>query len=282
MLFASEGDIIDEYKMVSEINSKAESGVWIAEHVKTKNLVAVKIIPKASFEQAKQLMQYARGISIMKQIEHPLIVKYISNTEDQQYFYVFMEYCEKGDLSQYIERNGQISENTARKMFCEIIVAVSYLHCVKHIAHRDLNPRNILISNNDSIKLADFGLSKQFTDSNQLLSTLCGTPQYFAPEMVKGKPYTKAADIWSLGVLLFQILTGFLPFQGQTLSELLKKIVYSDIIFPSFLTSQVTDLIRKMLNKSPSERITIEMVQKHPWLNRDECFNNVCQCISQL
>ena len=266
MYFVNKGDIINNYIMISPICIKPTSNIWVCQKIEDEIKVAVKIISKESIELSKQYNQIIRDISIMKQIHSSYIVEFYEDFEDIKNYYIFMEYCELGDLENYLEKKGKLSETLCKQFFKDIVYSIYYLHIEKKIVHRDISLKNILITKENKIKLADFGFSKNFSENNQTFLTPCGTPAFTSPEIIKGKHYTKATDIWSLGILLYRMLTNTYPFEEENISDLFKKIVFSDIRFPNFLSNNVIDLLKKILNKSPFDRLSIEKIKNHPFL----------------
>jgi len=187
-----------------------------------------------------------------------------------------MEYAEGGELLDLLEKNGKFSESNAKKLFKELVSAVHYLHCLR-IAHRDLKPENILLDKKQKIKLSDFGLAR-VTDHNSLMTTQCGTPQYLAPEIINlgsenKDAYTTAIDMWSLGCVLYLILTNKQPFDGDDSVQLFTNISHAKYSFPTdpgcILSPDAKNLINRLLDVNPNTRITAEEVLKHPWLNNN-------------
>jgi hypothetical protein len=168
----------------------------------------------------------------------------------------------------YVNNNGPLEEGRARRYFCQLISALHYLHNVRFIAHRDLKAENVLLDRNDNIRLIDFGLSRAFTKGTPTLLTACGSPAYEAPEMIKGFSYTKAADMWSAGVLLYAIVAGRLPFDSENRQDLLQKIVTEEPRYPSIMSRCLIDLLKRLLVKDPNGRITIDRIQEHPWFSQ--------------
>jgi 5'-AMP-activated protein kinase, catalytic alpha subunit len=179
---------------------------------------------------------------------------------------LIMEYASGGELFDYIVKHTYIKELQACKFFQQILSGVEYLSEL-NIVHRDLKPENMLIDFDKGIKLVDFGLSNTFKH-NETLNTACGSPCYAAPEMISGKPYNGTkVDIWSLGVVLFALLSGFLPFEDPDTGELYKKILSADYQLPDYVSESATDLIAKILTTDPEKRISIPEIRSHPWFN---------------
>jgi len=198
--------------------------------------VAVKIIEKK--QNPEKLENVKREIELMRKLNHKNIVCLKEVFEDESEdgkIYMVMEYVSGGELFDHIINRGNYSEHDAALVVRQIIEAVAYLHS-NNIAHRDLKPENLLCTgaNNEIIKVADFGLSKEFDDNNKALETMCGTPDYVAPEVLRGNGYTNAVDIWSIGVVTYVMLCGSPPFYGNDDKEVFLKILQSDykIFFP--------------------------------------------------
>ena len=174
-----------------------------------------------------------------------------------------MEYAAGGELYDLICR-GLLNENEARRIFQQIIFGVEYLH-THQVAHRDLKPENILLDEDNNVKIADFGLSNVMRDGI-FLFFLCGSPNYAAPELINGKFYNGSSiDIWSCGVILYTLLTGTLPFDEEQIGKLYQKIKDCKYILPSKLSDSAKDLIFRMLQKDPMNRITIPEIKQHKW-----------------
>ena len=176
-----------------------------------------------------------------------------------------LEYCEGGELFDYIVDRGRVPEKDAKRLFREMVCAVSYIHS-KGFAHRDLKPENMLLDGSNRIKLIDFGLCANWKPSSlaQSLKTCCGSPCYAAPELLSGHAYTgTAADVWSLGVILFAVLCGYLPFEGDNVRAITNKINKGLGELPDHLSEQSKDLIKKMLTVEPNKRITMQDVAVH-------------------
>jgi serine/threonine protein kinase len=207
----------------------------------------------------------------MKQLDHPFICKLYQIIETPTYVYLIQEYVENGTLLAYVNRHIRLAEVPARRYFSQLLSALDYLHNERMVAHRDIKAENVLLDVNFNIRLIDFGLSHAFSQGQPMMNTMCGSPHYAAPEMILGRPYTKAADVWSAGVLLYAMVTGALPFDDPgDIPNVLRQIVRSEPEFPDSLTSSLIDLLKRILTKTPEARLDIEHIKTHPWFSQSE------------
>eukprot|EP01126_Amoeba_proteus_P010979 TRINITY_DN14352_c0_g1_i1.p1 TRINITY_DN14352_c0_g1~~TRINITY_DN14352_c0_g1_i1.p1 ORF type:complete len:267 (-),score=53.65 TRINITY_DN14352_c0_g1_i1:54-854(-) len=244
----------------------------------SQKLFAIKIIDKEKTygKDKKMLTQLNREIDILRKIKHPNCVNFYGMTNGQKYLYIYLEYAEGGELFKKISEKGRLTEREARRLFMQLLQAVNYLH-KRGIAHRDLKPENILLDKNGNVKVSDFGLARLMEES-AMMTTLCGTPQYVAPEVIRiGMPnsdpevpgYSDKVDMWSLGVTLYLLLTGELPFNGEDRIKLFRNIEEGNYSFPSTLWSGISteaqDLVVRLLDVNPSTRLTSDEAIEHPW-----------------
>jgi serine/threonine protein kinase len=242
--------------------------VKIAKHRITRTDVAIKIVDKRRLD-SENLTKVYREIEVLKKIRHPHIIKLYQVMETTNMLYLVTEYAPQGEIFDLIAKNGRLPENDAREKFWQIISAVDYLHNLG-IVHRDLKAENLLLDANLNIKLADFGFSN-FFDKNDTLNTFCGSPPYAAPEVFEGKRYNgPEIDIWSLGVVLYVLVCGVLPFEGPSLQLLRDRVLSGRIRIPFFMSSECENLIRRMLTVDPKKRPTIEQIKKHKWMKSNE------------
>ncbi|XP_042203399.1 serine/threonine-protein kinase SIK3-like isoform X4 [Homarus americanus] len=238
--------------------------VKLATHKVTQSKVAIKIIDKNKID-ADNLRKILREIDILKKLRHPYIIRLYQVMETERMIYLVTEYASCGELFDYVAAHGKMSEREARTKFMQIVAALRYCH-KRGIVHRDLKAENLLLDKELNIKLADFGFSNFYTPG-VLLSTWCGSPPYAAPELFEGKEYDgPKADVWSLGVILFVLVCGYLPFDAKTMQTLRSIVVAGKFRIPYFMSSDCDNLIRKMLQVDPEKRISIERIMQHRWI----------------
>ena len=256
---------IGPYKLRGTVGDGAFSVVKLVKHVETNQYFACKIVPKARLNTAHLEERFEIEIRIAQQMHHPGIVELCDLLKDENNYYVIMEFCPNGELFQFIVDRTNLTEHEAKPLFRQICEALSYVHD-QGVSHRDLKPENLLIDNMGRIKISDFGLSR-FLDKNGLVKTPCGSPCYASPECISGKPYDgKTTDVWSIGVILYAMLTGQLPWTKRNQAQLFKQIKTGDYTIPDELSADATSLISGLLTVDPRRRLTIEQVLQHPWL----------------
>ncbi|KAI7902854.1 kinase-like domain-containing protein [Cokeromyces recurvatus] len=248
------------YSLGKTIGKGSYGKVKIGIHKLTCRQVAIKQINK------KHAHLMAREIHHHRQLHHPNIVSLYEILSTENTIYIVSEHCAHGDLFDALLQHGKFDESQVRFWFSQLLDAIHYCHSLG-IIHRDLKLENILLDEHDNVKICDFGFARQ-TDKNQLLKTFCGSLAYSAPEVVQHQSYSgPATDIWSLGVILFALLAGELPFDDDCESVLQKKVINIEYIIPPFFSSEVADLISRILKLNPFERLTISQIFQHPWLS---------------
>lgn len=257
--------IEDQYMIGREIGRGAFSIVREAINKQNGEKVAVKSI-RTKYIRNKLLI---REIDIMKRVgNHPSILKLYDVFESQKHLHLVLELVTGGELFDQIVARGEYSEKDASTIVRQMISAVAHLH--EHgIAHRDLKPQNLLCAGPDGtdIRVADFGLSKMFGDGENL-ETCCGSPEYVAPEVLECKPYDKACDLWSVGVIIYVMLTGCFPFWDKNNAVLYEKIRNVDYGWPDgcLVSKEARHLIQNLLEKDPDRRYTAQQALDHPWV----------------
>ncbi|XP_058016582.1 serine/threonine-protein kinase MARK2 isoform X8 [Ahaetulla prasina] len=262
---ADEQPHIGNYRLLKTIGKGNFAKVKLARHVLTGKEVAVKIIDKTQLNSSS-LQKLFREVRIMKVLNHPNIVKLFEVIETDKTLYLVMEYASGGEVFDYLVAHGRMKEKEARAKFRQIVSAVQYCH-QKFIVHRDLKAENLLLDADMNIKIADFGFSNEFTFGNKL-DTFCGSPPYAAPELFQGKKYDgPEVDVWSLGVILYTLVSGSLPFDGQNLKELRERVLRGKYRIPFYMSTDCENLLKKFLILNPSKRGTLEQIMKDRWMN---------------
>jgi len=258
---------IGSYIIGNTLGEGAFGKVKLGTHIHTGEKVAIKILDKKKMqEDPDDISRVQSEIAILKKMKHKNIIQLYEIMESTRNIYLIVEYCEEKELFDYINDKGRLSEAEALKFFQELIDALDYLHC-QNIVHRDLKPENLLLDYKFSIKLSDFGLSRTYTN-DKLLSTPCGTPSYAPPEMLNGEEYHGLlSDIWSSGVILYAMLSGFLPFDESNEEINCQKIIQGDYQLPDWISECAGDLIKKILVTDPYYRFDLEQIKSHPWFN---------------
>ncbi|XP_069063235.1 serine/threonine-protein kinase MARK2 isoform X6 [Pleurodeles waltl] len=256
---------IGNYRLLKTIGKGNFAKVKLARHVLTNKEVAVKIIDKTQLNSSS-LQKLFREVRIMKVLNHPNIVKLFEVIETEKTLYLVMEYASGGEVFDYLVAHGRMKEKEARAKFRQIVSAVQYCH-QKLIVHRDLKAENLLLDADMNIKIADFGFSNEFTFGNKL-DTFCGSPPYAAPELFQGKKYDgPEVDVWSLGVILYTLVSGSLPFDGQNLKELRERVLRGKYRIPFYMSTDCENLLKKFLILNPSKRGTLEQIMRDRWMN---------------
>ncbi|XP_023915717.2 SNF1-related protein kinase catalytic subunit alpha KIN10 [Quercus suber] len=252
-----------KYKFGDLIGCGGFSMVRIATNIHTTCEVAVKILVHETMKKKKMEERVKREIEILRLLRHPHIIRLYEVIDTPKKIYLVMEYAKLGDLAVYMESIGKLQEEEARKIFQQIISGVEYCHENK-VVHRDLKPENLLLDSERNVKIADFGICNIMSDGQ--FTTSCGSPDYFAPEVISGGFYEgPPVDVWGCGVILYFLLCGTRPFVADNNCSVFKKITDGIYTLPSHLSPEVKDLISRMLERNPFERIEIPKIREHPW-----------------
>ncbi|XP_071225544.1 MAP/microtubule affinity-regulating kinase 3-like isoform X3 [Salvelinus alpinus] len=269
---ADEQPHIGNYRLLKTIGKGNFAKVKLARHILTGREVAIKIIDKTQLNPTS-LQKLFREVRIMKILNHPNIVKLFEVIETEKTLYLVMEYASGGEVFDYLVAHGRMKEKEARAKFRQIVSAVQYCH-QKHIVHRDLKAENLLLDADMNIKIADFGFSNEFVMGSKL-DTFCGSPPYAAPELFQGKKYDgPEVDVWSLGVILYTLVSGSLPFDGQNLKELRERVLRGKYRIPFYMSTDCENLLKRFLVLNPAKRGTLEVreegqnqIMKDRWIN---------------
>uniref|UniRef100_A0AAR2IJD7 non-specific serine/threonine protein kinase n=1 Tax=Pygocentrus nattereri TaxID=42514 RepID=A0AAR2IJD7_PYGNA len=245
---ADEQPHIGNYRLLKTIGKGNFAKVKLARHILTGREVGYKV-----FKASGNLFWIA-------------MIKLFEVIETEKTLYLVMEYASGGEVFDYLVAHGRMKEKEARAKFRQIVSAVQYCH-QKHIVHRDLKAENLLLDADMNIKIADFGFSNEFTLGNKL-DTFCGSPPYAAPELFQGKKYDgPEVDVWSLGVILYTLVSGSLPFDGQNLKELRERVLRGKYRIPFYMSTDCENLLKRFLVLNPAKRGTLEQIMKDRWIN---------------
>ena len=255
---------INDFTILKELGSGAFGHVYLVVHKTTNAQYAIKAIDKRNKANVDEKPYFRREVEVMYKVNHPNIVKLYGHFEDNNYCYFLMEYISKGNLYGLIPKDSKKRINTkvVASIMKDIISAVYYLHNMKPpIIHRDIKPENVLLNDGLIAKIADFGWSNYIVEGIKRM-TMCGTPVYLAPEIIKEKGHDEKVDIWCIGVLLFELTTGSLPFKGTDLETLKNNILNLKISWPKDINLDAKNLIIKILKIDPDSRISlVDMIQ---------------------
>ncbi|KZV30596.1 CBL-interacting serine/threonine-protein kinase [Dorcoceras hygrometricum] len=261
---------IGKYEIGRTIGEGTFAKVKFAKNSETGQPVALKILDKDKVLKHKMAEQIRREIATMKLIKHPNVVRLYEVMASKTKIFIVMEFVTGGELFDNIVNHGRMQEDDARKYFQQLINAVDYCHS-RGVFHRDLKPENLLLDDAGNLKVSDFGLSalSQTVRDDGLLHTTCGTPNYVAPEVLNDRGYDGAtADLWSCGVILFVLLSGYLPFDDENLSNLYSKISSAEFTCPPWLSFGAMKLIARILEPNPMKRITIPEILEDEWFKK--------------
>ena len=251
-----------------EIGKGGFGQVWKVVHKATQKIYCIKVIAKQGIIDQKLVGQMNREIEIMYLLNHPHCLRLKNHFEDDDNFYLVMPLASRGQLYKILRRNKKFDERTTAQILRETISALQYLHSFDPpIIHRDIKPENLLLNENGRIYLADYGWSN-FKNDGDIRKTFCGTPEYIAPEMLKKEGHDHRIDIWSVGVLMFELLSGYSPFAAKTNQDLYQNIRKLKIHWPADMPPVAKNLISKILKLDPKERLSLEEILKHKWFQQ--------------
>ncbi|XP_043928386.1 cAMP-dependent protein kinase catalytic subunit PRKX isoform X2 [Protopterus annectens] len=257
---------LEDFDTVATVGTGTFGRVLLVKEKTTKRYFAFKVMSIPDVIRLKQEQHVHNEKAVLKEVSYPFLVKLFWTHHDERFLYMLMDYVPGGELFSYLRNMGRFNNGTGLFYSAEIVCAIEYLHS-KEIVYRDLKPENILLDRAGHIKLTDFGFAKKLVDRTW---TLCGTPEYLAPEVIQSKGHGRAVDWWALGVLIFEMLSGFPPFFDDNPFGIYQKILACKIDFPRHLDLYVKDLIKKLLVIDRTRRLGnlkngAEDVRKHRW-----------------
>ena len=270
---------ITDFNFIKELGVGSFGRVILVSHKRTQAKYAIKAIDKRNQDNIEEKPYFIREIEIMYRVHHPNVVKLYGHFEDNNYCYFIMEYMPGGNIYTLIKKDTSTKFNIQliASIMKDVISATYFLHNMNPIIiHRDIKPENVLLNENMQAKLTDFGWSTYMQDNIKRL-TICGTPIYLAPEIINGQGHDEKVDIWCIGVLLFELLTGKVPFQGNNVDQVKYNIRSLKISWPREMDRDGADLISRILKYNPNERISLEQMLMHPFFTK--FFPNAYSCL---
>ncbi|XP_072997944.1 serine/threonine-protein kinase AtPK2/AtPK19-like [Typha latifolia] len=264
----NEGLGLDDFEVMKLVGQGAFGKVYQVRKKGTSEIYAMKVMRKDKIMEKNHAEYMKAERDILTKVDHPFIVQLRYSFQTKYRLYLVLDFTNGGHLFFQLYHHGLFREDLARLYTAEIVSAVSHLHA-SGIMHRDLKPENILLDADGHAMLTDFGLAKEFNE-NTRSNSMCGTVEYMAPEIILGKGHDKAADWWSVGILLFEMLTGKPPFFGGNREKVQQKIVKDKIKLPAFLSSEAHSLLKGLLHKEASKRLgscssSSNEIKNHKW-----------------
>jgi len=265
---------VGKYDLYGTLGEGAFGKVKYAVNTETNEAVAIKILDKDKIQTRNMGAQIKKEISIMKMINHHHVVMVKDVFATSAKIFIVLEFVGGGELFDKIANEGKLPEEKARFYFKQLVEGLSHCHN-NGVCHRDLKPENLLLDTDGNLKISDFGFSTlNIGDADgdggaraELLHTTCGTPNYVAPEVLGKDGYDgKRADVWSIGVILYVLLAGYLPFDENTMVQLFQKIKNADFEYPEWFSDEARDLLSKTLVPDPAARIKLSEMKNHPWM----------------
>ncbi|XP_057960228.1 CBL-interacting serine/threonine-protein kinase 7 [Malania oleifera] len=275
--------LLGRYQMGRLLGRGSFAKVYRARSIADGGSVAIKVIDKSKTVDAAMEPRILREVAAMRGLRHSNILGIREVMATKSKIYLVMELAEGGDVFSKIRRCGRLSETAARRYFQQLVAALHYCH-QNGVAHRDIKPQNLLLDQNNNIKVSDFGLSALPEQlQHGLLHTACGTPAYAAPEVVCRRGYDGAkADAWSCGVILFVFLAGYLPFDDSNLVNMYRKIHHRDYRFPAWMSKSARWVVHQLLDPNPQTRMSIEVLMNTPWFKKSLQFSQISTYDSEL
>ena len=272
---------ITDFTLIKELGVGSFGRVLLVQHNKTQAQYAIKAIDKRNTTNIQEKPYFRREIEIMYRIHHPNVVKLFGHFEDNTYCYFIMEYIPGGNIYSYVPKNGirRISTQQVASIIKDVISATYFLHhYIPPIIHRDIKPENVLLAAGMQAKLTDFGWSN-YMQGEYKRTTVCGTPIYLSPEMINNTGHDEKVDIWCIGVLLFELMTGVQPWKGNDVNTVKMNILRLRINWPKNMDRKAADLISRILRYNPEERISLENMLMHPFFT--QFFPNATSCLKR-
>ncbi|CAK1593914.1 unnamed protein product [Parnassius mnemosyne] len=256
-----------DFELGSALGRGKFGHVHVAIEKKTGYMVAIKTLFKSQIVKSKCERQVMREIEIQSHLKHPNILRLLNWFHDERRIYLVVEFAAGGELYKHLTSapKGHFTEAKAAKYIYQVADAVEYCH-QRHVIHRDIKPENILVAFNGDLKLADFGWSVHAPSERR--KTMCGTLDYLPPEMIRREVYDVSVDHWCIGVLLYEFLVGKPPFESEGQDKTYSRILAVDMTYPEHVSEGAKDLISKLLRYQSKERLSLDAVKKHYWVQQ--------------
>mmetsp|Transcript_3044 Transcript_3044/g.10700 ORF Transcript_3044/g.10700 Transcript_3044/m.10700 type:complete len:353 (+) Transcript_3044:73-1131(+) len=257
---------LDQFHVQETLGTGTFGRVRLCQHKKEGQYFALKILKKNEIIRLKQVEHILSEKMILAQVDHPFVVNLFATYKDEKNLYMLMEYVPGGEIFSHLRRAGRFTNDTTRFFSGSIVLAIQYLHG-KDIVYRDLKPENLLLDHRGYLKITDFGFAKTVLDRTW---TLCGTPEYLAPEIIQSKGHGKGVDWWALGILIYEMLAGYPPFYDENPFGIYQKILAGKVESPRHFDMHAKDLIKKLLSADRTKRIGnlkngADDIKKHKW-----------------
>jgi len=245
---------MDDFEIISVVGKGSYGKVMQVRKRDTGHIYAMKVLKKQMLVARKQVVHTKTERRVLELIDHPFLVSLRFAFQTEGKLYMVLDYFTGGELFFHLKHGGKFSERRAKFYAAEITLALQCLH-ENTIIYRDLKPENVLLDDDGHIRLTDFGLSKESIQGDELTHTFCGTPEYLAPEVIQGSWYGKAVDWWSMGTLLYEMLTGWPPFYNENLHVMYERITRAPLTFPKDMSEEAKSLLTGLLQRDPRERL---------------------------
>ncbi|RCH97932.1 camp-dependent protein kinase catalytic subunit [Rhizopus stolonifer] len=269
---------LNDFTLIRTLGTGSFGRVHLAQLKSNQGYYAIKALKKTDVVRLKQVEHTRNERAILSNIKYQFAVNLWNTFQDDSYLFMVMDYVPGGELFSFLRKSTKLEEDVAKFYAAEVLLVIAYLHS-KDIIYRDLKPENILLDTQGHIKLTDFGFAKVVPD---ITWTLCGTPDYLAPEVIQSKGYGKTVDYWALGILIYEMLSGVAPFYDDNQFKLYEKIVACNPIYPEYFSDEVKDLLRHLLTPDLTSRYGnlkngSQDVIQHPWF-RNIDFEKMSRC----
>ncbi|RZF42642.1 hypothetical protein LSTR_LSTR001437 [Laodelphax striatellus] len=262
---------MDKYELVGMVGEGSFGRVYKGRIIETDEIIALKIISKCG-RSMKELASLRSECEVQRDLFHPNIIKMIDSFETEGDIVVVTEYANR-ELSEILSQEGYLDEIRARKIICDLVSALFYLHSTR-VLHRDLKPQNVLIDDKGTAKLCDFGFARSMSTGTHVLTSIKGTPLYMAPELIEESPYDHNADLWSLGCIAYEMLVGATPFTTTSILHLVQLLRYETVKWPNFVSAACLSFLQGLLEKDPAKRLSWPQLLDHPFIKGSVIVSN--------